>query len=133
MTKLFNICRPDIAIFGQKDAQQAVIIKKMVRDLNFTVDIDVIETVRDKDGLALSSRNLVFSGQQHEEACKIYAALCAGKALVDQGTTQSDRIEAEVMHIIRNSRRVRVIYVAILNRETFEPVKNVEVRRRVMC
>ena len=113
-------------MFGQKDAQQVAVIKKMVTDLNFTVDIEVVETVRESDGLAVSSRNSNLNEQQRVEALNIYGALSAAKALVDQGIMLTDRIEAEVMQYLRNSRRVRVIYVAILDRETFQPVKTVE-------
>lgn len=126
VAKLFNLCRPDMAFFGQKDAQQTAIIKRMVRDLNFNVEIVAVPTVREPDGLALSSRNAYLTPPQREEALKMYRALCAGRALVENGVRQVDRIEAEVTHCLRDSRRLRVIYVATVDRETLEPVRLAE-------
>lgn len=125
VAKLFNLCRPDIAFFGQKDAQQTAIIKRMTRDMNFNVEIAVVRTVREPHGLAMSSRNTYLTQPQREEALKMYRALQAGKALAEEGITQVDRIEAEVTHVLRGGRRLRVIYVAIVDRETLEPVRTV--------
>lgn len=123
---LFNICQPTMAIFGQKDAQQSAIIKKMVSDLHIPVEIIIAPTVREKDGLAMSSRNRYLTDSQRNEALKIHEALQKGKALVDKGFYQVDRIEAEVTNHLIGSRRVRVIYVATVNRETMEPVRTIE-------
>lgn len=123
VAKLFNICLPDVAVFGQKDAQQTAIIKRMVRDLNFNIEVVSAPTVREPDGLAMSSRNVYLNTQQREEALKMYRALRAGKTLAEEGITQVDRIEAEVTHYLRGGRRLRVIYVATVNRDTLEPLR----------
>src|SRR5690606_26630194 len=83
--KLFSIVRPDLAVFGQKDAQQAAIIKKISADFHFGIDIVVAPTVREKDGLAMSSRNQYLNSFQREEALIIYQSLCKAKEMVDSG------------------------------------------------
>ncbi len=125
VAKLFNMVRPDLAIFGQKDAQQVAVILKMVQDLNFTVDIVVAPTLREAEGLAMSSRNRYLSTAQRAEALSISAALHCAKDMVGKGERRSDRLIAEATHILSQKRRVRVIYVAIVNRYTMEPVREV--------
>ncbi len=122
---LFNITRPDFAVFGQKDAQQAAIIKKMVADLWLPVEIVVAPTVREADGLAMSSRNQYLSEEQRHDAARIYRALREGKRLVDEGIRSPDRVLAEVTHVLSQSRRIRVIYVTMVDRDTFTPVREV--------
>jgi pantoate--beta-alanine ligase len=122
---LFNITRPDFAIFGQKDAQQVATIKKMVADLWLPVEIVVAPTLREPDGLAMSSRNQYLSEEQRTEAAKIYRALREGKRLVDEGIRSPDRVLAEITHVLAQSRRIRLIYVAMVDRDTFAPVREV--------
>jgi pantoate--beta-alanine ligase len=122
---LFNITRPDFAVFGQKDAQQVATIKKMVADLWLPVEVVVAPTLREPDGLAMSSRNQYLSEEQRGEAAKIYRALREGKRLVDEGIRSPDRVLAEVTHVLAQSRRIRVIYVALVDRESFIPVREV--------
>jgi len=122
---LFNITRPDFAVFGQKDAQQVAIIKKMVADLWLPVEIIVAPTLREPDGLAMSSRNQYLSEEQRQEAAKIYRALREGKRLVDEGIRSPDRVLAEITHVLSQSRRIRLIYVAMVDRESFAPVREV--------
>jgi pantoate--beta-alanine ligase len=123
---LFNLTRPDFAVFGQKDAQQAAVIKKMVADLWLPVEVVVAPTVREPDGLAMSSRNRYLTPDQRQDALRIIAALREGKRLVDEGIRSPDRILAEVTHVLSQSRRIRVIYVTLVDRETFVPVREVE-------
>jgi pantoate--beta-alanine ligase len=125
VAKLFNIVRPDLAVFGQKDAQQVAVIMKMVEDLHFTVDIVVAPTLREPEGLALSSRNRYLSTGQRQEALAIYQALKFAKEMVERGELRSDRLVAEATHILSQKRRVRVIYVAIVDRNTMEPMREV--------
>lgn len=120
--KLFNITRPDIAVFGQKDAQQCAVIKKMVHDLNLPMEIVIGETLRDPDGLATSSRNRYLTPSQREDALTIPRALGEGKKLVDQGVRSVDRVVAEITHHLSMCRRIRVIYVQLVDRETMKPV-----------
>lgn len=116
--KLFNIARPDLAIFGQKDAQQCAVIKKMVTDLNLPTEILVGPTVREPDGLALSSRNAYLTEVQRQDALSISKALHIAKKMVEEGTRSVDRIVAEITHHLSLHRRVRVIYVHVVDKET---------------
>ena len=123
VAKLFNICRPDLAVFGQKDAQQVAVIKKMVADLNFPVDIVVAETLREPDGLALSSRNRYLTTTQRQESLAISKALYKARDMVAAGERRADRLVAEATHILGEYRRIRVIYVSLVNRATMEPAR----------
>ena len=118
--KLFNITRPDLAVFGQKDAQQCAVVKKMVADLNLPTEIVVGPTVREPDGLALSSRNAYLTEVQRREALSISKALRIAKEMVEEGTRSVDRIVAEITHHLSLHRRVRVIYVQVVDKETME-------------
>jgi len=122
VAKLFNVVRPDIAVFGQKDAQQASVIRKMVNDLHFPVEIRVAPIVREEDGLAMSSRNAYLNEFQRKDATRIYQALQKGKALYEGGNKNVDRIIAEVIHHISECRRLRVIYVNAVDIDTMKPV-----------
>lgn len=120
--KLFNIVRPDTAVLGQKDAQQCAIIQKMVDDLNIPTEVVIGETKRDKNGLAISSRNRYLTSTQYEEALKIPKALTIGKNMVHEENTLSvDRVVAEITHTLLSSRRIQIIYVEIVDRRTMEP------------
>ncbi|MBC2594445.1 pantoate--beta-alanine ligase [Ruficoccus amylovorans] len=125
VTILFNLCRPDVAIFGQKDAQQAAILKKMARDLFMPVEIVAAPIVREESGLALSSRNRYLEPSRLAEAAKIQQALKAGQDLVKGGSTSVDRVKAEVTHLLAQSRLIRIIYIEIVDRETMHPVREI--------
>jgi len=125
VAKLFNIVRPDLAVFGQKDAQQVAVIKKMVQDLNFTVNVIVAPTLREPEGLAMSSRNRYLSTAQRLESLAISQALNKAHEMVATGERRSDRLIAEATHILSQKRRVRVIYVAVVDRNTMEPMRDV--------
>lgn len=126
VAKLFNIVRPDLAVFGQKDAQQVAVIKKMVADLNFTTAVVIAPTLREAEGLAMSSRNRYLSTAQRLEALSINQALNMAKGMVEQGERRSDRLIAEATHILSQKRRVRVIYAAVVDRNTMEAVREVQ-------
>ena len=123
--KLFNIARPDIAVFGQKDAQQCAVIQKMVTDLNISTEIVVGATHRDPDGLATSSRNAYLSTLQREEALSIAKSLDIAKKMVEEGVRSVDRVVAEITHTLSLARRVRVIYVQIVDRTTMKPAREI--------
>ncbi|HZL46602.1 MAG TPA: pantoate--beta-alanine ligase [Opitutaceae bacterium] len=125
VAKLFNIVRPDLAVFGQKDAQQVAVIKKMVNDLHFCVDIVTAPTVREPDGLAMSSRNRHLTASQRTEALAIFQALQKAKEMVDRGMYNADRLIAEATHLMGSRRRVRVIYASIVDRCTMEATREV--------
>jgi pantoate--beta-alanine ligase len=132
VAKLFNMCRPDLAVFGQKDAQQVAVIQKMVTDLNFTIDIIVAPTLREPDGLAMSSRNRYLTATQRAEALSISRALFKARDMVAAGERRSDRLVAEATHILGQHRRIRVIYVSLVDRYTMEPVKEAEPGRSLV-
>jgi pantoate--beta-alanine ligase len=122
---LFNIVRPDLAVFGQKDAQQVAVIRKMVQDLQFTVDIVTAPTLRETEGLALSSRNRYLGNNQRLESLAIGEALRYAKSMVEKGELRSDRLIAEATHILGQKRRVRIIYISVVDRNTMEAMRDV--------
>ncbi len=123
--KLFNITRPDIAVFGQKDAQQCAVIRKMVEDLNIPAEIVVGATHRDPDGLATSSRNAYLTSLQRQEALSISKSLNIAIGMVEEGVRSVDRVVAEITHHLSLSRKVRVIYVQIVHRDTMKPAREI--------
>ncbi|MBP7146684.1 MAG: pantoate--beta-alanine ligase [Acidobacteria bacterium] len=119
--KLFNIVRPQFAVFGQKDAQQAVIIRRMMRDLNTDIELVIAPTVRDDDGLALSSRNAYLSREERVAAGVLHRALERARAMVEEeGVRDGRQVEAAVRHILEGEPRARVDYVAVVDMETLE-------------
>jgi len=133
VAKLFNIVRPDFAVFGQKDAQQVAVIKKMVNDLHFTVDIVTAPTQRDADGLALSSRNRGLTASQRQEALALNRALQKAKSMVESGECRSDRLVAEATHLLGEHRRIRIIYASVVDRCTMEPIRDVIPGKAIMA
>lgn len=125
MAKLFNIVRPDFAFFGQKAVQRAAVVRKMAEDLHFGVEIVVIPTAREPDGLAAGVRNPEFSTNQRQDALAIHAALKRAKEMVDAGLRNPDRLIAEATHILSQHRRVRIIYIATVDVATMEPMRDV--------
>lgn len=121
VTILFNIVRPDIAVFGEKDAQQVSIIKRMVRDLFMGVEIVTGEIVRDENGLALSSRNKYLDKMERLGASRLHEALEDGRRLCIEGCSNVDRIKAHVINKVTNA-KTRVIYVEIVDAETSLPM-----------
>ena len=120
---LLNLIRPDNLIVGQRDAQKAAVLAKLVKELNFPLEVVVVETVREESGLACNARNAYLNAFQIQDAAALFAALQEGKRLADAGIRNVDRIIAEVIHHISQRRRLRVIYVSIVNPSTMEPVR----------
>ena len=121
VTILFNIVRPDVAVFGEKDAQQVSIIRRMVRDLFMGVEIVTGEIVRDENGLALSSRNKYLDKLERLGASRLHAALEDGRKLCLDGCSNVDRVKAHVINSVTNA-KTRVIYVEIVDAETSIPM-----------
>jgi pantoate--beta-alanine ligase len=132
VAKLFNITHPDVAVFGQKDAQQVAVIAKMAEDLDFPVRVVVAPTLREEGGLAMSSRNRYLSNTQRAEALALGQALAFAKGMVEKGERRSDRLVAEMTHLLAQHRRIRVIYVALVDRRTMEPMREVESGRSLL-
>ena len=125
VTKLFNIVQPDIAIFGQKDAQQAVIIKAMARDLNMPVKVVIAPTVREKSGLAISSRNRYFNREQMQRAACIYKGLKKGRELIRSGATSCRQVISAVRKPIMNTNGTEIDYISVNDVRTLGEVKTV--------
>jgi len=132
VAKLFNIVNPALAVFGQKDAQQVAVLVRMAADLNFPVQILVAPIVREEGGLAMSSRNRYLTPTQRQESLAINAALNFAKNMVEHGEHRSDRLVAEVTHILSQKRRVRIIYAAVVDRHTMEPMREAESGRSLL-
>lgn len=120
VAKLFNITKPNIAVFGQKDAQQVVIIRRMVKDLNFNIEIVVNPTVREADGLALSSRNVYLSAQERSESPVIYASLRQAEAQIRGGTKDPLTIKENMTKLISERKSAAIEYISIADTETLD-------------
>jgi pantoate--beta-alanine ligase len=126
VAKLLHIVEPEAAFFGQKDAAQCAIIRRMVRDLNFPVEIVVGPIVREPDGLAMSSRNAYLSPQERKSALVLYRALTALNSRFDQGERSVRRLVETGKQLLSQDPGVRLDYLEIVNPDSLEPVKAVE-------
>ncbi len=120
VAKLFNIVQPSRTYFGQKDAQQSVVIRQMVRDLNFDLEIVVCPTVRESDGLAMSSRNKYLTEDQRKGATVLYKALQSAKSIWDGGTRNSGILRAAMMETLSEELLARVDYISAADPVTLE-------------
>ncbi len=131
--KLFNLCRPTYLALGQKDAQQVVVLKRMIRDLHFPIEVVIGPTIREADGLALSSRNSYLNEKQRADALLLHRALEAGRRLVDEkGVRSVDRVKAEVMNVLRTGSFIRVNYAEVVDRETMKMEPEIELGRSML-
>lgn len=128
VAKLFNIVRPDTAYFGQKDAQQATIIKKMVKDLNFPLKIKVLKIVRERDGLAMSSRNTYLSQSERADALVLNRALKLARKLIKHGQRDPRYLIRRMKSLIRTKESARIEYVKIVDLEKLSPLKKISRR-----
>lgn len=131
VSKLFNIVRPDTAYFGQKDYQQYLICRRLATDLNLGVDVRLMPTLREDDGLAMSSRNAYLGPKQRKDATCLYRALQRAEELAGRGENSAAKVAAEMRKIIQKVKGTRIEYVAIVNAETLEPVKEIKGRTLV--
>jgi pantoate--beta-alanine ligase len=122
VAKLFNMVQPDIAYFGQKDAQQALIIRQMVRDLNWSIELRICPTVRELDGLALSSRNRYLSPRERQHATCLFRALQRAEAMVASGERDAARVRRAMVEIIEKTPDAALDYAELVDHETLEPV-----------
>lgn len=125
-TKLFNIVGADAAFFGQKDAQQAIVLKRMVADLNVPLEIAICPTVREQSGLAVSSRNQYLSEEQKKDAGFIYKSLQKCEKLVKEGVTKSGEIISEMRKILQEASTIdQIEYISIVDAETLEQIEEI--------
>ncbi len=129
----FNLIRPHFAYFGQKTAQRAAIARKLVVDLLLPVEVVVVPTVREPDGLAAAVRNREYTPSQRQEALALSKALARVKEMFDGGVRSPDRLVAEVTHILSQHRRVRIIYITVIDPITMEPVRTLEPGRAMLA
>ncbi len=122
VTKLLNMVSPNVAYFGQKDAQQAVVIRRLVRDLDIPVRIEICPTIRDADGLALSSRNALLSGDERRRATALHRALSAVRAAIDDGAEDPASALAAGRAVLEGA-GVDVEYLSLVDPETMEPLR----------
>ncbi|APF17216.1 Pantothenate synthetase [Caldithrix abyssi DSM 13497] len=121
VAKLFNIVQPDFAVFGQKDAQQAIIIKRMAEDLNFPVEIVVAPIIREKDGLAMSSRNKYLSPRQRKEATVLYRSLKMAEQEYSNGNHDIEDIKKKMRQLIEAESSGKIDYIEAVDAETLGP------------
>ena len=125
VAKLFHIVDPDAAFFGQKDAAQVAIIRRMVRDLNFAVEIVVCPIVREPDGLAMSSRNAYLDAEQRKQALVLHGSLDRVRDLVDAGEMAARKLASEGREVFAREPSARLDYFEIVDPETLDPVEDV--------
>ncbi|OGC00846.1 MAG: pantoate--beta-alanine ligase [candidate division NC10 bacterium RIFCSPLOWO2_12_FULL_66_18] len=124
-TKLFTICRPHRAYFGQKDYQQSLVVRRLAADLNLGLEIVVLPTVRESDGLALSSRNVLLTPEERRQATVLSRALFQAQAAVRGGERDAGRVRAAIEAEIRSAQLAAVDYVGVCDPETLEPLVRV--------
>ncbi len=122
VTKLFNVIEPDQAFFGEKDAQQFLVIKKMASDLSLAIEIFGVPTVREKDGLAMSSRNIYLNSEERKAATVLFHSLSLARTLIDAGERDVVRIKEKMLNIIRSEPLVDLEYLSICDVGTLEEV-----------
>lgn len=125
VAKLFNIVKPDIAYFGQKDGQQAVIIQKMVKDLNIDTKVTVMPTVREQDGLAMSSRNKYLSPRDRKDAVILYKSLMLAKEMIRKGERSPAKVIDRMTALINQKKRAAIDYIEIVECQTLKPAAKI--------
>jgi len=123
VAKMLNILSPDAVVFGEKDIQQLAIIRRIVRDLNFKIDVIAVPTVREEDGLACSSRNQYLNVEERKQATVLRKALMKGAAMAGDGETSAARIVSAVREIIGKAPLARIDYVDLVDAENLRPIE----------
>ena len=132
VSKLFNIVKPHVAVFGEKDAQQAFIIKKMVKDLNFDIRIETGKIMRETNGLALSSRNAYLTDEEHSKASFIYKSLKGAEDMVYKGEKNPENIVAFIKNMLNEKKVGKIDYVEIVNDDNFLPTSTIAGNIRIL-
>jgi pantoate--beta-alanine ligase len=133
VAKLFNCVQPDYAFFGQKDAQQCAVIKRMVRDLNFPIKISICPIVREPDGLAMSSRNVYLSPAERRDALALKRSLDWATQQVVAGKPKKSALQSGMKKIISQSSSARIDYIAIVHRDTLAPLRVVQKNKTLIA
>ena len=126
VSKLFHIIQPDVAYFGRKDAQQLAVIRRMVADLNLPVEIRPIDTVREPDGLAMSSRNAYLTPEQRAQAPCLYQALTLARDLITAGQKNPDTVIQAIKNHIENQPDTHIDYISIVDNDLMQPVSTLD-------
>jgi pantoate--beta-alanine ligase len=120
---LFNLVQPDVAVFGEKDAQQLAVVRKLVRDLQFPIEIVPGPTVREADGLAMSSRNAYLSAEERKAAAVLHRALSAAEAAIVAGERRGDEVRRILSGMLNSEPLARVEYAEVVDAESFQPLE----------
>ena len=123
--KIFHILRPATLLMGEKDVQLVAVMRKFAADLLLPLEIIAVPVVRDADGLPVSARNAYLTPTQRDEALAVHRAMVKAKEMVDSGVKSADRLVAEVTHILAEKRRLRVIYISVVDRGTMEQLREI--------
>jgi pantoate--beta-alanine ligase len=126
VAKLFDIVQPDKAYFGQKDAQQLIVIKKMVADLNMNLQVVAVPTVREPDGLAMSSRNTYLNPEERKQAVVLYKALSLAQKLWAEGEKNAPKIRQQMTNLIKKQPLANIDYISIADAETLDELDRVK-------
>jgi len=126
VTKLFGVVRPDVVWFGQKDFQQCAVVRQLVKDLNFNIRLIVRPTVRERDGLAMSSRNVFLSTEERRLAPMLYQALLAAQRAIETGVADPKTVQAMMRNVLEAQPAIRIDYLAICDPDTLEPLDRID-------
>ncbi len=132
VAKLFNTIKPHVAVFGQKDAQQVIVIRQMVHDLNHDIRIIVAPIVREADGLAMSSRNTYLSPEQRKESATIYKSLKRGEQMINEGEHNCARIIAEISSYLTSQPSLKIDYVSVADADSLEEYTVIKENSRIL-
>jgi pantoate--beta-alanine ligase len=124
-TKLFNIVQPDVAYFGEKDFQQLAVVRRMARDLDMPLEVVGCPTVREENGLALSSRNAYLSPEEHEQAACLYRGLLQARGRINAGERNASKVTALLRDVITDAGPARIDYIRLVDPETMQPVERI--------
>jgi pantoate--beta-alanine ligase len=126
VTKLFLIVRPDVALFGQKDYQPCAVVRQLVKDLNLEIRLVVRPTIRERDGLALSSRNIFLRTEERRVAPMFYHALLSGRRAIEEGVTEPESVHAVMQKVLGSEPAIRIDYLAACDSRTLEPLDRID-------
>ncbi len=126
LTKLFNVVEPDFSYFGQKDYQQALIVKRLVSNLNFKIKIKILPIIREPDGLALSSRNFYLNQNQRKDSLCLHQALTEAKRVIDAGQRRSSKVKNRIKNIVKSRKTTKIDYIEIVNADNLREIKEIK-------